>query len=403
MQGGAVLSQLRTIAGLATPPLRVIGLTYTGLGGMLALALVVSVALVPVGPALQQVAEPARQAMSNLVQPTSDAVTVFFGGAPTMHVEASATVASPTRTSGFSDAVNLDVTIADSVEAMPADEPMAVVAARSGIRAPLAEAQSPAPEAVDEIVGLEPIDVSAPHPVEPVVVLPAPTTGLQIASHDPPKALPVPAPIETPLQTRVRLDAENQAAIDAARAAQVRTKADADAANNAAIAANKAAATATATGQNASATVSPAATASAAATPANTTVTNIAPTGKGSDSAKATATATATPQSKAAANAGNQAAIDAAKLARARAKGEANAANHAALLASKTAKPVANTTPTAKPTSAATQPTVQPTRTISAVESPQPTVSVDVVEQQVEEASFENAPADQASTPPSAA
>src|SRR5260370_13403453 len=98
---------------------------------MLALALVVSVALVTVGPALQQVAEPARQAMSNLVQPTSDAVTVFFGGAPTMHVEASATVASPTRTSGLSHAVNLDVTIADSVESIPSGRPIARLPARA--------------------------------------------------------------------------------------------------------------------------------------------------------------------------------------------------------------------------------------------------------------------------------
>ncbi len=61
MQGGAVLDRLRAAASLAKPSLRVVGLTYTGLGGMLALALVVSVAVVPVGPALQQVAEPAHE------------------------------------------------------------------------------------------------------------------------------------------------------------------------------------------------------------------------------------------------------------------------------------------------------------------------------------------------------
>src|SRR5258708_2763002 len=80
MQRGTMRSRLVTTANALKPCLRVIALVYTGLGGMLAMALVVSVALVPIGPALQQVAEPARQAVSNFVQPTTDAVTTFFGG-----------------------------------------------------------------------------------------------------------------------------------------------------------------------------------------------------------------------------------------------------------------------------------------------------------------------------------
>ena len=48
---------------------------------MLAMVLVISVALLPVSPRLQLATQPARQAVSELVQPTSDAVTSFLGGA----------------------------------------------------------------------------------------------------------------------------------------------------------------------------------------------------------------------------------------------------------------------------------------------------------------------------------
>lgn len=364
MQRGDLLSRLRASSG---PALRVVGLTYTGLGGMLALALIVTVSVVPVAPALQQVAEPARQAVSNLVQPTSDAVTVFFGGAPAIHVEGPASVSAPTVVAAFSDVVSLDVTIEDApAEPMPVDDPVSVVPSRVTL-APVAEAQSPAEEAVDETVELEPIEVSRPHAVEPVVVVvPAPTAGLQIASHDPPKPLPTPVPTETPAQLKARLDAENQAAIDAAKAAQVRAKAEADAANDAAIAALKAAATATAIAKNApsSGSVADAAAVAAVTAADTTTVSAVAtPTTAATAAAKAksndSATPTATAQSKAAANAANQAAIDAAKAAQSKAKAEANAANQAALLAAKNAKSLAKATPTpmAQPTAAAAQPT----------------------------------------------
>src|SRR6266851_2637089 len=196
MERGALLGRLRATASAAKPGLRVIGLVYTGLGGMLALTLVVSVALVPVGPALQQVAEPARQAVNNLVRPTSDAVTVFFGGAPAIHVDSPTAISSPTVLRGFSEVVSLDVTIEDAPAEPPvADEPIAVAAAPVARQVPSAVAQSPADEAVDEIAELEPIEVSAPHPVATVVVVvPVPTAGMQIASTDPPKALPTPVP-----------------------------------------------------------------------------------------------------------------------------------------------------------------------------------------------------------------
>src|SRR5438876_4922056 len=155
MQRGALLDRLRASSG---PALRVIGLTYTGLGGMLALALIVSVAVVPVGPALQQVAEPARQAVSSFVQPTSDAVTVFFGGgAPATFIEPMAIAASPAVQTGFSVAVTLDVTIDDAAaEPVAVDEPVTVVRTLVTTAHPV-ETAPPPDEAVDETTGVEPI------------------------------------------------------------------------------------------------------------------------------------------------------------------------------------------------------------------------------------------------------
>ncbi len=332
-----MLDRLRAAASLAKPSLRVVGLTYTGLGGMLALALVVSVAVVPVGPALQQVAEPARQAVTSLVQPTSDAVTVFFGGgAPMVHVEGPAAVSSSSRAAAFSDVVSLDVTIEDApTEPMIADEPVPAIVAPVVTHAPAAEAQTPADETVDQ---------------------------------EAPKPLPTLVPPETAAQTKARLDVENQAAIDAAKAAQLKAKADADTANNAAIAALKAAATATAVANNApvaeAATVVAKAiesTDSAVAAPVATT--SAVTKAKTSDAPTPAPTVVVTPQSKAAANAANQAAIDAAKAAQAKARVQANAANQAAQAAAAKGAggPVkAMPTPAAQPTPAAAQPAAQP-------------------------------------------
>src|SRR3977135_3749449 len=72
--------RLHSLTRAALPAVRLIGLAYTALGGMLALVLVVGVASMPVAPALQQATEPARQAVTNLVQPTGDALVNLFGG-----------------------------------------------------------------------------------------------------------------------------------------------------------------------------------------------------------------------------------------------------------------------------------------------------------------------------------
>jgi hypothetical protein len=420
MERGAVLSRLRAIAKTAVPGLRVIALVYTGLGGMIALALVVSVALIPVGPVLQQVAEPARQAVSSLVQPTSDAVTVFFGGVPAVHVDAP--VSSRTRVSTFSDAVSLDVTIDEaSVEPTVPEEPVPVAAPLARVVSP-ARAAAPADEAVDETAELEPIEVSAPHAVAPIVVVqPAPTAGMRIASHEAPKALPTAVPTETAAQIKTRLDIENQAAIDAAKAAQLRAKAEADAANNAAIAALKAAATATAVANNAPTTgnnapvadvatktgKAPEATVTAVATPV--AVATGVPKSKNSDSATPVATA----QSKAAANAANQAAIDAARAAQARAKAEANAANQAAQAARSAKSSPAKAVPTAQPTAVQAQPTMLPVAPTSVVANDStaigvvagidqgeidPQATINESDTQTDATLLENVPIDQAAT-----
>ena len=366
---------------MVMPSLRVIGLAYTGLGGLLALALVVAVALMPVGPVLQQVAEPARQAVATMVQPTSDAVTLFFGGGPVMHLEPIVGSLSPDRgpaSPSFSDAISLDVIIADdSATPVPVAESAPVVSVMAS-RAYTAEPESAAPEAADELVEIEPVEISAPYVVQ-TIVQPAPAAVLYIASQDLPKALPtLPLPTETALQVKARMDAQNQAAIDAAKATQARAKADADAANDAAIAARKAALT--------------------------TPIATIEPTRSPFSAPSRTASATpmATPHSKAALDAANQAAIDAARLAQARAKADANAANETALQAARSStgqlKATSTPNPSAQPPPPATRPISQPMPPIPAAQSAALAVSADVVEQLVDEASLENAPIDQAAT-----
>src|ERR671932_2849190 len=64
-----VLPGLKAIVTAAVPSLRVVALTYTGLGGVAALVLVVSVAMMPRQPILQQVTEPARQVVSTFIPP----------------------------------------------------------------------------------------------------------------------------------------------------------------------------------------------------------------------------------------------------------------------------------------------------------------------------------------------
>src|SRR6266581_3504072 len=156
MHWAMVHRRLVAMMGRFGPSLRVIALAYTGLGGMLALTLVVSLALVPVAPALQQVAEPARQAVNDLVQPTADAVTIFFGGGPVVRADPILPGVQPDRApASFSEPIDPDVPIADELEATPLAEPPIVVAT-TAVWAPAARSESPAGEADDEIVGIEP-------------------------------------------------------------------------------------------------------------------------------------------------------------------------------------------------------------------------------------------------------
>src|SRR5438067_158105 len=65
----------------ALPGLRIVGLTYTALAGVLALGVIAGVALLPV-PAVQQATEPARQAVTSLIQPAGDAIGGLIGAPP---------------------------------------------------------------------------------------------------------------------------------------------------------------------------------------------------------------------------------------------------------------------------------------------------------------------------------
>jgi hypothetical protein len=349
MQGFGRLG-LPSLATAAMPALRVIGLAYTGLAGMIAMVIVVGVALMPVSPALQQATEPARQAVSNLVQPTGDALVNLFGG-PGVRI------ATPRPLSALA---TIDVTVVDNTP-LENEEPLAELPAQPAPVAvvnlilPTVEPQpvleEPTPE---DTSGIEdepaPQAIDAPPPA-PVVVQPAERAVLQIASAEPPRALPVP---QTSLQVKARVDAENQAAIDTARSAQARAKMEADAANNAAIAARKVA-DANAATVKAQAEAATAA-AVAAATPAAVTA---SPTASPTNPSKAITAA----QSKAASDAANQAAIDAAKKAKLNAQNQANAANAAAIAGAK-AKSTPAPTPTAQPTPPSPpppSPTAQPT------------------------------------------
>ena len=312
---------LQAIAATALPSLRVVALTYTGLGGVAALVLVVSMAAIPRPPILQQMTAPARQVVSTFISPATD----LFPG-PSVQLQAPLPAAAPTAVP-FVATVTLDVTIDDAEPAAePAvDEPVAeavvvpqptvapvAVARRVFVPAPIAPA--PEEEAVaDDQQDEDVVDDAPPVEVVPTtetaIVEPAPVV-LQTAAAEPPK--PLPAPPTSPQEAKARADAANQAAIDAAKAAQAQAKAEADAANQAAIDALKRAA--------AQAKAGPAMSDAALALPSPT------------------ATSTPAQAAKAAADIANQAAIETSKAAQARAKAEADAANQAAIDAAKAAK-----------------------------------------------------------------
>src|SRR5918912_110444 len=110
---------LQTVASTALPSLRVVVLTYTGLGGVAALVLVVSLAVMPRQPILQQVAEPARQVVTTFIPPAADLFP-----STSMPLQALAPVATPTA-APFAATVTLDVTIDEADPEPAADEPVA--------------------------------------------------------------------------------------------------------------------------------------------------------------------------------------------------------------------------------------------------------------------------------------
>jgi hypothetical protein len=304
-----VLRGVRALAANVLPNLRVVALTYTGLAGVGALVLVLAVSVTP-KPLAKQAVEPARQAVSSFIPPSIE----MFGG-PGVPFRSTSPVAAPRRVP-FMGAVTVAVTIADAETdaEQPAFQVKASVGAATPLRfvPPIATVAPAAEEiVVDEDQPEEATDDAAPveaHTADAVVVEPA-APVLQMATVEAPRPLPtLPA---SPQEAKARVDAANQAAIDAAKANQARAKAEADEANQAAIDARKQ--------EQANAPQMADASVSLPTPPAS---------------------ATTAQASKAAADAANQATIDASKAARARAKAEADAANQAAIDAAKAAKAV---------------------------------------------------------------
>src|SRR5690349_10627420 len=124
---------LETLSQSLIPSLRGVALAYTGLARILLLMLRGGMVLVPAAP----LAEPARQAVSSVVQPAGDALVGFFGGPPP---------APPRPGRSFSAPTTIDVTISDAplevpaVEEEPAaaaEEPLAAAPARSVVFVPV--------------------------------------------------------------------------------------------------------------------------------------------------------------------------------------------------------------------------------------------------------------------------
>jgi hypothetical protein len=253
----ALSSRLHELAGSALSSLRVVALTYAGLGGVIALALLVSVAVLPVAPVLQQATEPARQIVSGLTQTSPGGMGSFISGGPGFRLQTPkaaptelpigpVVVFGPSATGqGATPDRDQSQNVADpEVDEEPAPEveaPVEVVPVRAYVPRVMAPARvveaTVADEPEEEADEVEPIvAISLPPPTEIAIVQPVEHEVLQAASEAPPRALPpLPTPTDTPQQAKAHADLQNQAAIDAARAAQVRARATADAANQAAI------------------------------------------------------------------------------------------------------------------------------------------------------------------------
>ena len=295
----AFVRSVHALIGAVLPSLRIVSLVYTGLGGIMAMVLLVGVAALPATPVLQQVAEPARQAVASLVQPSSDMVTALVSG-PSVRVLVMPVVPTPVP---FVATASLDITI------NPAPEPAEPVVETVEVARPAVTRRyvAPAPVQVEE-PSVEDVQIDDEAPSEPApdepradVVKPAEPVTMQIATVEQPKALPTEvAPPTTPEEVKARVDAANQAAIDAAKASAVNAKAEADAANQAAIDARTRAAV----------TAGPAMADATLALPTPTPVSARVANKAAAETAKEAAA-----KAKADANAANQAAIDAAKAA----------------------------------------------------------------------------------------
>src|ERR1043166_7226428 len=107
---------VHTVIKAAWPSLRVVALVYTGMSGIAALVVIVTAAVAPKAPVVQQVSEPARQAVTTLVQPATDMIGSLM---PAPVVVAPAPVAAPTEPTAapFVDTTSLDVTVEDEIPA----------------------------------------------------------------------------------------------------------------------------------------------------------------------------------------------------------------------------------------------------------------------------------------------
>jgi hypothetical protein len=222
----------------ALPSLRVVALVYLGVSAAAALVFAITATVAPKAPVVQQVTEPARQAVTTLVQPTGEMIrSVMPAPAPTpadalvTHVVVPGTDSPPP----FVGTATLYVSI-DEV-APPPTEVIRVAQTSPPVALEVTSDEAPSDDQSEDVA---PDEVA---PAEEVIAPPADTQSVQTATVDAPTSLPTPAPTmapETPQQAKARADAANQAAIDAAKAAATKARSDADAANQAAIDARRA-------------------------------------------------------------------------------------------------------------------------------------------------------------------
>src|SRR5579864_9365669 len=160
----------------ALPSLRVVALVYTGLGGIAALLVVVTAALVPSAPILQQVTEPARQAVTSFVQPTTERVTPFIAPAPAVAITPRFVATTSLDVEIDPEPVVLDVTI------VPVPKPTPTFT----YVAPTIDLTQPGDQSGDEVVD----DSAEIMPVADVVEQAPDQATLQIATVEQPRALP---------------------------------------------------------------------------------------------------------------------------------------------------------------------------------------------------------------------